>query len=276
MSEVKETARIVTTLDDDGVAHVRLNRPEKMNALDPAMFAAFLETLDRLAGTSGLRAVVLSGEGRAFCAGLDMASFGKMGEGAASAGATVNLDDLLPRTHGLANGPQQTAWGWHELPVPVIAAVHGVAFGGGLQIALGADIRLVSADLKMSVMEIKWGLVPDMAGIPLMRRLARDDVIRELTYTGRVFGGAEAVQLGFATRVCNDPLTAANDMARAIARSSPQAVRAAKRLFHASAAGTPAELLIAESIEQQRLVGSPNQTEAVRAAMEKRPPVFEG
>ena len=273
---MSDSPRITTRLDDDGVAHVRLMRADKMNALDPAMFAAFVETLDRLGALPGLRAVVLSGEGRAFCAGLDMASFGKMSEGTAAAGATVNLSDLLERTHGPANGPQHIAWGWHELPVPVIAAVHGVAFGGGLQVALGADIRLVSADLRMSVMEIKWGLVPDMAGVPLMRRLARDDVVRELTYTGRIFGAVEAVALGFATRVCDDPLAAANEMATAIARSSPQAVRAAKRLLNASASGTPAELLLAESVEQQRLIGSPDQTEAVRAAMDKRPPVFRG
>jgi enoyl-CoA hydratase/carnithine racemase len=269
--------RITFTLDDDGVAHVGLNRPDKMNALDPAMFDAILAVTDRLAHTAGLRAVVLSGLGRAFCAGLDMASFGRMsegGEGGAASGATVNMSDLLARTHGLANAPQQVAWAWHELPVPVIAAVHGVAFGGGLQIALGADVRLVSADLKMSVMEIKWGLVPDMAGIALMRGLARDDVVRELTFTGRIFSGTEAARLGFATRVCDDPLAAANEMARGMARSSPDAIRGAKRLLNRAATDTAAELLLAESVEQQKLIGSPNQTEAVRAAMEKRAPVF--
>ena len=270
--------RVTLTLDDDGVAHVALNRPDKMNALDAAMFESVLAALDRLAGMRGLRAVVLSGEGRAFCAGLDMASFAAMGDGASSVGqtGTVNVRDLLARSHGLANAPQQVAWGWHALPVPVIAALHGVAFGGGLQIALGADVRLVAADLKMSVMEIKWGLVPDMAGMALMRGLARGDVVRELTYTGRVFSGAEALQLGFATRVCDDPLAAAREMARGIARSSPDAVRAAKRLLNRAAGDAAADLLLAESAEQQALIGSPNQREAVRAALEKRPPAFEG
>ncbi len=275
--------RITFTLDDDGVGHVRLARPDKMNALDGAMFDALIEISERLATLRGLRAVVIAGEGRAFCAGLDMASFGKMSESTgpnakpatdSTSTKTVNVTDLLPRTHGLGNKPQQVAWAWRELPVPVIAAVHGVAFGGGLQIALGADIRLVTADLKMSVMEIKWGLVPDMAGIPLMRRLARDDVVRELTYTGRVFSGAEAFQLGFATRVCEDPLAAAIEMARGIATRNPDAIRAGKRLLNQSHTGTDAELLMAESVEQQRIIGSPNQTEAVKAAMEKRAPVF--
>ncbi|CAN5665296.1 crotonase/enoyl-CoA hydratase family protein [soil metagenome] len=275
--------RITFTLDDDGVGHVRLARPDKMNALDGAMFDALIGISERLATLRGLRAVVIAGEGRAFCAGLDMASFGRMSEpGDSAAGSvadpsapkSVDVTDLVPRTHGLANKPQQVAWAWRELPVPVIAAVHGVAFGGGLQIALGADVRLVTADLKMSVMEIKWGLVPDMAGIPLMRSLARDDVVRELTYTGRVFSGAEALAIGFATRVCEDPLAAAIEMARGIAGRSPDAIRADKRLFNQSHTGTDAELMMAESVEQQRIIGSPNQTEAVRAAMEKRAPVF--
>jgi enoyl-CoA hydratase/carnithine racemase len=158
--------------------------------------------------------------------------------------------------------------------VPVIAAVHGVAFGGGLQIALGADIRLVTADLNMSVMEIKWGLVPDMAGCVLMNQLAGTDIVRELTFTGRIFTGSEAVALGLATRVSADPLSEARTLARQIAQQNPDTIRANKRLLNLALSVSPAEALVAESVEQQRLIGSANQIESVRAAMEKRPPRF--
>jgi enoyl-CoA hydratase/carnithine racemase len=181
---------------------------------------------------------------------------------------------LADRTHGIANAPQQAGWGWRELPVPVIAAVHGVAFGGGLQIALGADIRYVTADVKLSVMEIKWGLVPDMAGIPLLRELVRGDVARELTYSGRVIDGDEAVKLGLATWAGADPLSHAREMARSIARSNPDAIRGAKRLMNQSSDADAAALLLSESREQDRLMGTPNQLEAVRAGMEQRPPAF--
>jgi phage tail sheath protein FI/enoyl-CoA hydratase/carnithine racemase len=258
--------RVVIDLDDEGVADVRLNRADKMNALDSAMIEAILAAQDRLRAEPRLRAVVLHGEGRAFCAGLDVSRFREMGTGPRYT--------LADRTHGIANAPQQTAWGWRELPVPVIAAVHGVAFGGGLQIALGADIRYVTSDVKLSVMEIKWGLVPDMAGIALLRELVRGDVARELTYSGRIVHGDEAVKLGLATWAGDDPLAHARELARKIARSSPDAIRAAKRLLNRSVDADAAELLASESREQDRLIGSPNQIEAVRAAMEQRQPEF--
>ncbi len=157
-----------------------------------------------------------------------------------------------------------------ELPVPVIAAIHGVAFGGGFQIALGADVRYVAPETKLSILEIKWGLVPDMGGIALMRELARGDVVRELAFTGRQLSGAEAVSCGFATAVHPDPLAAARATAREIASKSPDAVRALKRLLNASADVDTASILLAESREQAALIGSPNQIEAVRAAVEKR------
>ena len=181
----------------DGVADVRLIRADKMNALDPAMFEGIIAAGAELATMKGLRCVVLSGEGKAFCAGLDMASFAAMKQ---DGDAVPGVRDLTKRTHGIANRPQHCAWLWRELPVPVIAAVHGVAFGGGFQIALGADMRYATTDTRFSVMEIKWGLVPDLAGTQLMRHLAREDVVRELTYTGRIFDGTEAQQLGFVTR----------------------------------------------------------------------------
>ena len=182
----------------DGVADVRLIRADKMNALDPAMFEGIIEAGAKLAAMPGLRCVVLSGEGKAFCAGLDMGSFAAM---KAEGDAVPGVRDLTTRTHGIANRPQQCAWLWRELPVPVIAAVRGVAFGGGFQIALGPDIRYATPDARFSVMEIKWGLVPDLAGTQLMRHLAREDVVRELTYTGRIFNGTEAREMGFVTRL---------------------------------------------------------------------------
>jgi enoyl-CoA hydratase/carnithine racemase len=252
----------------DGVADVRLIRADKMNALDNAMFEGIIEAGDQLAKMKGLRCVVLSGEGKAFCAGLDMASFAAMKAQGGDSGSVVR--DLPKRTHGIANRPQQCAWQWRTLPVPVIAAVHGVAFGGGFQIMLGADMRYATADARFSVMEIKWGLVPDLAGTQLMRHLAREDVVRELTYTGRIFDGTEAEKIGFVTRVVADPRAAALETAKEIACKSPDAIRAAKRILNNAVAVDAAAGLLDESVEQQKLIGSPNQLEAVMSNLQKR------
>src|SRR6266487_4091178 len=191
----------VSVAISDGVADVRLVRADKMNALDAAMFDALVAATERLAHEKGVRAVVLSGEGRAFCAGLDMGRFAVMKESGGNGIAGGEKRDLSVRTHGLANYPQQAVWGWRQLEVPVIAAIQGVAFGGGFQLALGADMRFLSPDARMSIMEIKWGLVPDMAGTPILARLVRDDILRELTYTGRIFSAQEALGYGLATRI---------------------------------------------------------------------------
>lgn len=247
---------------EGGIADVRLNRPDKMNALDPAMFEGIIQAIARLEREAGLRAVVLSGEGRAFCAGLDMASM-------ASGGAGI---DLATRTHGPANDVQQVAWGWHTLPVPVIAAIHGVALGGGLQIASGADIRIAAPDTRLSVMEMKWGIVPDMAGFALWRGMVRSDALRDLAFTAREFDGTQAHALGFVTRLADDPHAEAMAIAQAIAGRNPHAIRAAKRL--ATIEGDAAAILAAESAEQAALLRTPNQIEAVMANMQKRPPRF--
>jgi enoyl-CoA hydratase/carnithine racemase len=257
--------RVVVSLSD-GVADVRLSRPEKLNALDGAMFEALVATGRRLSQERSLRAVVLSGEGRAFCAGLDFPSFQGGGSGA----------DLFARgAESAANLAQRAAWIWTELPVPVIAAVHGYAFGGGLQIALGADLRIVAPDAQLSVMEIKWGLVPDMAGTQLLRRLVRLDVAKELTYTGRRVSGTEAAALGLATRVSDAPHADATALAREIAGKSPDAIRAGKRLLDASVRVSVEEGLLLEEKAQRGLLGSPNQIEAVKANFEKRAPRFQ-
>ena len=264
--------RVRIEINHNGIADVCLVRGDKMNALDVEMFDARAAAIIRLKTEPGRRAVVLHGEGKAFCAGLDMGRMAKI-----SAGEPGGLRDLRPRTHGIANSAQFLGLGWRELPVPVIAAVHGVAFGGGLQLALGADIRLVTADVKISVMEIKWGLVPDMAGVALMRGMVRDDHARELCYTGRVVLGIEAVTLGLATRVCADPLADAVAMAHAMAQRSPSALRADKRLMNLASRtldDSAAALLMAESVEQVALMGAACQLEAVRANLEMRAPVF--
>jgi enoyl-CoA hydratase/carnithine racemase len=263
---------------EGGVADVKLVRSDKMNALDNAMFEALVAAGERMKTERGVRAVVLSGEGRAFCAGLDMGNFGRMAEGGrdgGGGGATERSDgELGARSHGPANRAQYACWVWREVPVPVIAAVHGVAFGGGFQVALGADMRYVARDARLAVMEIKWGLVPDMAGTQLMRHLAREDVVRELTYTGRIFSGEEALQYGFATRVCTDPYADAMATAREIASKSPDAIRAAKRILNAAVLTDPQTGLTQESVEQGRLIGSKNQVEAVMANLQKREPQF--
>ena len=264
--EFKPNDRVSVTLDGAGVAQVRMIRPDKMNALDPPMFAALVEAGQYLHDLPGLRAVVLSGEGRSFCAGLDMASMGDPGR--------RRDEPLTTRTHGNANAPQQAAMAWRKLPVPVIAAVHGVCFGGGMQIASGADLRVMTPDARLAVMEMKWGLVPDMGGYALWRGTVRDDVLRELTYTNREFSGAEALAYGFATHLDAEPLARASAIAAEIAARNPHAQRAAKRLFARYLEATTDEILMEESIEQQKLIGSKNQIEAVISALEKRAAVF--
>ncbi len=256
--------RVSITMLEGGIADVKLNRADKMNALDPAMFAGIVEAIETLGTTAGLRVVVLSGEGKSFCAGLDMASMGSGGSG----------NDLSARIHGDANTPQQVAWGWRKLPVPVIAAVHGVAFGGGFQIMSGADIRIVHPEARLAIMELKWGLVPDMAGFPLWRGLVRDDVLRELTYTNREFSGSEAKGFGFATHIDADPRTKAIELAKVIAGKNPGAIRGSKTLCNAIGHMSDADLLKLESTEQMKIMRTPNQIEAVMAAMQKRIPVF--
>lgn len=253
----------------DGVADVRLNRADKMNALDTAMFEGLSQTGRMLAERRDVRAVVLSGEGRGFSAGLDFTSFAAMA-GAGAERPARNLFDRAPDS--IANHAQHACWVWQELPMPVIAAVHGVAYGGGLQIALGADIRLVAPDAKLSVMEIKWGLVPDMSGTQTLRHLVRLDVAKDLTFSGRIVSGTEAVALGLATRVADDPRAAALALAAEIASKSPSAIRAAKRLLNGSVGVDAAEGLALEQQLQAGLLGRPNQVEAVRSNLEKRAP----
>lgn len=247
----------------DRIADVRLTRADKMNAIDPAMFAAIGDAIDSLAGRTEVRCVVLSGEGKAFCAGLDMAS---MAAGGSGTGRERNSQGSIL--------PQHVTWGWRQLPMPVIAAVHGVAFGGGFQIMSGADIRIAAPATRFAIRESYWGLVPDMAGWPIWRGLVRDDVLRELAYTGREFGAAEALHHGFVTRIADDPHAAAMELATAIAGRSPHAIRGIKRLANAAHDLDPRALLEMETEEQVAVIGQPNMREAVAANMAGRTPVF--
>ncbi|HEY2207505.1 MAG TPA: crotonase/enoyl-CoA hydratase family protein [Pseudonocardia sp.] len=260
-----------------GVADVRLNRPEKLNALNSALFGDLLEVGLLLRDRADLRAVVLSGEGRGFCAGLDFASFGRMAEG----GRDWREPDL-PRPCLLApedpltplNRGQRAVRVWGTAGVPVIAAVHGPAFGGGLQLALGADIRIVAPDAKLCVAEVNWGLVPDMGGSQLLPRMVGDDVAMELTLAGSVITGAEADRIGMATRTAGDPRAAALELATDIAARSPDAVRAARALLVSSRELSLEDGLAAERQAMANVAGGPNQREAVRARLEKRPAAF--
>lgn len=261
------------------VAHVKLNRPDKMNALDDAMFEGIVAAGEQLKLDKTIRAVVLSGEGRAFCAGLDMGNFSGMAKGGSKTSPDANEQSDVPgrletRTHGLANRPQFTSWVWREVPVPVIVAMHGVAYGGGCQISLGADMRYAAPGTKISIMEMKWGLVPDMGATPFLQKLVGDDVARELTYTNRIILAEEAKELGLVTRVCDDPIAEALKVAAEIASKNPEAIRASKRILNNAPFQSAAEILLAESVEQDKLIGFPNQVEAIMANMEKREPVF--
>jgi enoyl-CoA hydratase/carnithine racemase len=256
---------------ENGIADVRMNRPEKLNALDPDMFLGLVEAGKELEENKSVRVAVLSGEGRAFCAGLDFQSFQAMAE----SGKKGSLGDLFQRSpDNPANNAQLPAFIWTMLPIPVIAAVHGEAFGGGLQVAMGADIRFIAPDARLSVMEIKWGLVPDMSGTQTLRHLLPLDVLKELTFTGRIISGEEAKELGLATHLSDNPLESAMELAQEIASKSPDAIRASKKLLNESVlAGLEEGLKLEESL-QKTIIRKPNQVEAVMANMEKRSPNF--
>lgn len=266
----------VTISVEDGIADVRLTRADKRNALDGAMFMALADAGEWLKTTVGVRVVVLSGEGSSFCAGLDFGSFQQMAGGKTAADAEGDQGSPGSMAAGrITHLGQQVSWVWQEVPVPVIAAVHGHALGGGIQICLGADIRIVHPETQMSVRETHWGLVPDMTGTLVLSRLVRPDVAKELTFTARIFDGREAVALGVATRLADDPRAEALAMAREIAARSPDAVRGAKALFNRLFTAGAADQFAEERRVIGSLIGGRNQVEAVMSNFEKRPPVFE-
>lgn len=259
----------VTVTYQDHIAHVRLTRADKMNAVDQQMIDAIIAAGQEVAA-SDARVVVLSGEGEAFCAGIDISGLSAM--------AGKDPEELMmPRTHGdgTTNQWQEVTMVWHRLEIPVIAALHGVVFGAGLQLALGADVRFASADVKLAIMEMKWGIVPDMGGMVILPRLLRADVLRKLTYTAEPVSAAYGEKIGLITEVVDDPMAAANALAETIAGKGPNAIKAAKRLIKlAESSGSDEEVLLAESREQAALIGGAEQMEVIAAQFGKRPAVF--
>lgn len=258
-------ARVVIEIED-GVAVVRLNRPDKRNGLDLPMFEAIVDAGQTLRADKRVRAVVLEGEGKVFCAGLDWGAFLTMGDAA---------QKLLARTEASpANLAQRVGWIWQELEVPVIAALHGAAVGGGFQIALGADVRIATPDTQLSAMEIKYGLIPDMSLTQTLLRLVRPDVAAELVFTGRVLPASEGHALGLVTRLAEDPKAEARALARTIAAQSPHAIRAGKKLLRGALGLDARASFQLETDLQLGLLGTPNQLEAVQAVLGKRPATF--
>jgi enoyl-CoA hydratase/carnithine racemase len=261
------SARLQITIKDH-VAEVLLDRPEKHNALDMQMFDDLAAAGGRLAADRSVRAVVLSGAGENFCAGIDLSIFSDPGD-------AISPASMAPQKDSLANRFQRAAFAWREVPVPVICAIRGVAFGGGAQLALGADLRYATSDAKLSIMEIRWGLIPDLAISVTASNLLREDKLRELAYTGRVVSGSEALEIGLVTAVHDDPLQAARDTARLIASRSPDAIRAMKTLFNDRRDLDAGRSLALEAKLQSGIMGQPNQMEAVHANIEGREPDFE-
>ena len=253
---------------EDHVAEVLLDRPEKHNALDMPMFDELAAAAARLSAESAVRAVILTGAGENFCAGIDLGIFNDPGD-------AIDPVSMAPQESSPANRFQRAAFAWREVPVPVICALRGVAFGAGAQIALGADLRYASPDAQLSIMEVRWGLIPDLAISVTASNLVREDHLRELAYTGRVVSGTEALELGLVTAIHEDPLQAARETARSITGRSPSAIRAMKALFNERRDLDAAGSLALEARLQSRIIGRPNQMEAVRANVEGREPDFE-
>ncbi len=260
-------SRVAVTYENH-IAHVRLTRADKMNAVDQDMITAIIAAGNEVAA-SGARVAIVSGEGKAFCAGIDISGLsGMIGKDPAEL--------LMPRTHGegTTNQWQEVAMVWSRMEIPVIAAVHGVCFGAGIQLALGADIRIAAPDAQFAVMEMKWGIVPDMGGMVLLPKLVRSDVLRRLTYTAEPIDAEQAERWGLVTELSEDPLATAQKLAETIAGKSPSAIRAAKRLIAIAETEDEVTVLDAESRLQSELIGKPHQMEVIAATFAKRPAVF--
>ena len=268
-------SELVTVDVNNHIADVKLNRPDKYNAISTGMFEALVETGESLMERQDVRVVVLSGNGPGFCAGLDMGSFQGMADRSEKKEGASNAAPIDQRPADQPdNRAQRAAYIWKKLPMPTIAALHGVAYGGGCQIALGADMRFAAPSAKMSVLEIKWGLIPDMSLTQTLRDLVRMDVAKELAFTGRILSAEQAQVLGLVTHVVDDPYAAAHELAKEIASKSPDAVRFGKRLFETSWHADERTGLELEAKLQMKLIGSPNQVEAIKSNLQKRTPDF--
>jgi enoyl-CoA hydratase/carnithine racemase len=273
MASAADIAARVSVTMHEGIAHVRLTRPDKRNALDDAMFQAIAQAGERVKHDTSVRAVVLSGDGASFCAGLDFGGFQAMGSGNSGDGSATAAGSM--KDGRITHLAQQICWVWQEVPVPVIAALQGHALGGGMQLALGADMRFAHPDTKMSMREVHWGLIPDMTGTLRLSRLVRDDVMKDLVFTGRIFPASEGATLGVVTRLSNDPVADAMVAAAEIAGRSPSAVRGAKQLINRLSNAGAAEHFAAEREIIFGLIGKPHQVEAITANFENRAPKFE-
>lgn len=278
-TEAKNYNDRVTVTISDGIADVRLDRADKRNALDPPMFDAIAKAGHDLVTNREIRAVVLSGNGNSFCAGLDFGSFqsmadsGKNGDGSkARTSSSENAGAMQPGA--ITHLAQQICWVWQEVPVPVVAALQGHALGGGMQLALGADIRVAHGETQFAMREVHWGLIPDMTGTLMLSRLVRDDVAKDLVFSARIISGVEAHALGVVTRVSDTPFETAMQIAREIADRSPDAVRGAKALINRLSNAGAAEHFAEERRIIYSLIGKPNQVEAVMSNFEKRPAKF--
>ena len=247
----------------DHIAEVILNRADKLNALDIPMFNAIIKAGQKVSADPSVRCVVIRAEGKAFCSGMDVSNF-------LDPSNTEFTKPLDIRTHNISNKWQMVAWVWRECPVPVIAAAHGVSFGGGLQIMSGADIKYAHPETQFSILEGRWGLIPDMAGTQLWRHNVREDVIKELTYTNRKFTAEEAVQFGFVSHIADDPVQAAFDLAKQIVEKSPSAIVKAKKVLNESRYLNAEDGLMLESKEQEEIIRKHNQVESVFSQMQKR------
>lgn len=270
MTEMTDMTDAVTLTFDNHIAEVTLNRPDKVNAMNWDVFDGLAETGEQLKKQEGLRAVVLTGAGGNFSSGIDLMSL----QGDISSNEGFRKQGYALGDGEIANRFQKPAYVWKELQVPVIAAISGVCYGGGLQVALGADMRIANAAARLSVMEMKWGIVPDMGLTTVLPRLMRMDQVKDLVWTGRVVDGSEAAQLGLITRLADDPLQAAREMAQVLAKKNPDAVRASKQMLEASWAVAPSDALRMEVDAQASVLGLPNQMEAVFAQLQKRDPNF--
>lgn len=262
MSELLHIAR------EDHIATVTLQRAEKHNAINLELFAALTDAGQELAADQSVRVIILQGNGPSFCAGIDLSVLQEAGD-------TLTPEMMEPQNGSVANFFQRAAYVWREVPVPVICAMHGNVFGAGLQLALGADLRYASTDTQLSIMEIKWGIIPDLALSKTLTRLVAPDKAKELAWTGRVLTVDEAVSLGLVTARSSDPRLTARETATIIARQSPSAIRAIKRLFDEAEELPAADALQLEARLQLSLLGRPHQLEAVSANLQKRPPKFD-
>ena len=258
--------RYVTCFVDGGIAHVRLARPDKLNALTLDTLEQLSGVARRLRGDRTLRAVVISGDGDSFCAGLDFADVLRNPAGI--------VRSFLPSPFRGTNAFQEACWAWRRVPVPVIAAVHGHCFGGGLQLALAADFRITTPDAEWSVLEGRWGLIPDMTGIQSLKELVGIDVAKKLTMTAAMISGTQARELGLVTEVAADPVVRAFELAEELAARSPDAVAAAKRLFNSSWNSSSRRTFARERIEQLFLLAATNTTAAREAAFKRVIPSF--